>query len=279
MTMARRKARGRTGVSLGSGAVAAFAALALLLPAVASAHTGAATVSCTGADFSFKLFAPGLNTVHYDVTVDGTSAANGLFTLNAAGGREGVLHVPLALTGDHVVRANAFWGPDGIVDGNTRSPYAPPLAYKKLSCPPPPTTTPPATTPPPTTTTVPPVAPTVAPAAAAPQPASAVAGVVARSPARVARVAVASQCASRVARVTVTGRAMRAVTLFVNGRRVRTLRVAAGTTVVRASVPIIRGRAQTVSARVSFRNGARPRTLVHSAVRCAAVAVQPQFTG
>src|SRR4051812_21949637 len=123
MTMARRKARGRTGVSLGSGAVAAFAALALLLPAVASAHTGTATVSCTGADFSFKLFAPGSNTVHYDVTVDGTSAAHGDFTLNAAGGREGVLHVPLALTGNHVVRANAFWGPAGIVDhNNTRSP-------------------------------------------------------------------------------------------------------------------------------------------------------------
>jgi hypothetical protein len=276
MTMARRKARGRTGVSLGSGAVAAFAALALLLPAVASAHTGAATVSCTGADFGFKLFAPGSNTVHYDVTVDGSSAAHGDFTLNAAGGREGVLHVPLALTGDHVVRANAFWGPAGIVDRNTRSPYAPALAYKKLSCPPPPTTPP---TVPPTTTPVAPVAPTVAPAAAAPQPASAVQGVVARSPARVARVAVASRCASRVARVTVTGRAMRAVTLFVNGRRVRTLRVAAGTTVVRASVPIVRGRAQTVSARVSFRNGARPRTLVHSAVRCAAAAVQPQFTG
>src|SRR4051795_2077380 len=120
MTMARRKARGRTGVMLGSGALAALAALALLLPAVASAHTGTATVSCTGADFSFKLFAPGSNTVHYDVTVDRTSAApratpahyggpaggppaaRGDFTLTGAGGRGGVLHVPLALTGNHV---------------------------------------------------------------------------------------------------------------------------------------------------------------------------------
>src|SRR3954449_12712473 len=153
MTMARRKARGRTGVMLGSGALAALAALALVLPAVASAHTGIATVSCTGADFAFTLFAPGANTVHYVVTVDGAPAAQGDFTLNQNGGREGVLHVPLALTGDHVVRANAFWGPAGIADHNTRPAYAPALAYKKLSCPPPP---PP---PPTTTTTVPPVAP------------------------------------------------------------------------------------------------------------------------
>jgi hypothetical protein len=72
---------------------------------------------------------------------------------------------------------------------------------------------------------------------------------------------------------------MRDVTLFVNGRRVRTVRIAAGTTRVRVSVPIIRGRAQTVTARVRFRNGAAPRTLVHRAVRCAAAAVAPQFTG
>src|SRR3954462_14771730 len=132
MTMARRKARGRTVVSLGSGAVGAFAALALLLPTVASAHAATATASCTGADFSFKLFAPGSNTVHYDVTVDGASAAHGDFTLNAAGGREGVLHVPLALTGDPVARANALGGPAGIVDQNTRPKNAPPLAYEKL---------------------------------------------------------------------------------------------------------------------------------------------------
>jgi hypothetical protein len=92
-------------------------------------------------------------------------------------------------------------------------------------------------------------------------------------------VAVASVCASHTAQVTVTGRAMRDVTLFVNGRRVRTVRVAPGTTRVRAAVPIAAGPAQKVSARVRFRNGARPRTLVHRAVRCAAAAVQPQFTG
>jgi hypothetical protein len=57
------------------------------------------------------------------------------------------------------------------------------------------------------------------------------------------------------------------------------VRIAAGTTRVRLSVPIVRGRAQTVTARVRFRNGAAPRTLVHRAVRCAAAAVAPQFTG
>ena len=103
-----------------SGIVIALAALALLVPAAAQAHTGAAQVACTGADFNFKLFAPGSNTVHYAVTVDGTTAASGDFTLNANGGREGALHVPLALTGNHLVTANAWWGPAGIVDRNTR---------------------------------------------------------------------------------------------------------------------------------------------------------------
>ncbi|MEA2384783.1 MAG: hypothetical protein QOH72_4754 [Solirubrobacteraceae bacterium] len=274
MTMALRKARRRTGVSLGSGAVAAFAALALLLPAVASAHTGTATVSCTGADFSFKLFAPGSNTVHYDVTVDGASVTHADFVLDRAGGREGVLHVPLALTGTHAVRANAFWGPAGIADRNTRLSTAPPLASKTLNCPAPP---PPPQPPPPPVAPVAPVAPAATPVAT--PPASAVAGVEARSPARIANIAVTSSCAARTARVTVTGRSMRDVTLFVNGRRLRTIRVAAGVTTVNASVGIARGRAQTISARVRFRNGARARTVVHRAVRCAAVAVQPQFTG
>jgi hypothetical protein len=49
--------------------------------------------------------------------------------------------------------------------------------------------------------------------------------------------------------------------------------------VLHARVPIINGRKQVVSARVTFSNGARPRTLTHSAVRCSAAAVRPQFTG
>ena len=69
--------------------VTALAALALLVPAAAQAHTGAAQVACTGADFNFQLFAPGSNTVHYAVTVDGTTAASGDFTLTRTVGARG----------------------------------------------------------------------------------------------------------------------------------------------------------------------------------------------
>jgi hypothetical protein len=249
--------------------VTALAALALLAPAAAQAHTGAAQVACTGADFNFKLFAAGPNTVHYAVTVDGTTAASGDFTLNANGGREGALHVPLALTGNHLVTANAWWGRAGIVDGNTRSGYAPPLAKQKVYCPPPATPPAPPATPP---------AATTPPPAATPPPAGAVAGVSVSSPAS-ARASFASSCASRTARITIVGRQMRSVTLFVNGHRIRTMQVAAGTRTLHVRVPIARGRAQIVSARVAFRNGARARTLTNHAVRCAAAQVQPQFTG
>ena len=280
MTMAQRKATGRRGLTSGIRIVTALAALALLAPAAAQAHTGAAQVACTGADFNFKLFAPGPNTVHYAVTVDGTTAASGDFTLNANGGREGALHVPLALTGNHLVTANAWWGRAGIVDGNTRSSYAPPLAKQKVYCPPPvtppaPPATPPATPPAPPAT---PPAATTPPPAATPPPAGAVAGVSVSSPAS-ARASFASSCASRTARITIVGRQMRSVTLFVNGHRIRTMQVAAGTRTLHIRVPIARGRAQIVSARVTFRNGARARTLRNHAVRCAAAQVQPQFTG
>src|SRR4051812_18197966 len=215
MKLARHRAGARRSLSLGSGVTAALAALVLLVPAAAEAHTGTAAVSCTGADFAFTLFAPGSNTVHYDVSVDGVSVAHGDTLLNQNGGREGALHVPLALHGAHVVRANAWWGPQGVVDHNTRLQTAPPLAYEKLNCPPPP--------PPPVVPVVPVVPATPAPVAAQ-APAGAVAGVIASAPARTARVAVATRCASRTARVTVTGRSMRDVTLNVGGRRVRTVR-------------------------------------------------------
>jgi len=271
MTMARRKARGRTRVT--TGIVTALAGLALLAPAGAHAHTGAAEVACTGADFSFTLFQPGSNTVHYVVTVDNTVAASGDFTLNANAGREGTLHVPLAISDTHVVTANAFWGPAGVVGGETRLSTAPPLATKTLYCPAP--ATPPAS--PPATPSAPTAAAPPAPPAATP-PAGAVAGVTATSPAS-ARASFAKSCASRTARITIIGRQMRSVTLFVNGRRIRTVRVAAGTRTLHVRVPIARGRAQIVSARVQFRNGARARTLTNRAIRCAAAQVQPQFTG
>src|SRR4051812_21063635 len=65
---------------------AALIALVLVLPAAALAHSGSAMVSCTGAEFSYTNFPPGPNTVNYRITVDNATAAEGTFTLNAAGG-------------------------------------------------------------------------------------------------------------------------------------------------------------------------------------------------
>jgi len=172
---------------------------------------------------------------------------------------------------------HAWWGPAGVVNGETRSQYAPPLAKMKVYCPAPPPVTPPATPP-----AAPPVAPATPPAAApAPAvtpPASGVAGVTVRSPAT-ARASFQSSCASRTARITIRGTQMRSVVLSVNGHRVRTVRVSSKTRTLRVSVPIARGRSQIVSARVSFRNGTRAKTLTNRAVRCAAAQVAPQFTG
>ena len=277
MTMAQGKATGRKGLTSAVKAAIAVVALVLLVPAAAQAHTGAATVSCDSADFTFKLFQPGSNTVHYSVTVDGSVYKSGDYTLDQNGGRQGALHVPLDLTGDHYVIANAWWGPAGVVNGEKRSQYAPPLAKKKVYCPAPPPVTPPSTPPaaPPVTPATPPAA---APAPAAAPPASAVAGVQAQSPAT-ARAAFAASCASHTAQITIRGTQMRSVTLSVNGHRVRTVRVSSKTRTVRVRVPIARGRAQIVSARVSFRNGTAAKTLTNRAVRCAAAQVAPQFTG
>jgi hypothetical protein len=81
--------------------------------------------------------------------------------------------------------------------------------------------------------------------------------------------------------VTVSGRLMRQVRFSVNGRRVRTVTVARGGRLVTALVPLGRSgpRVQTVRARVTFRNGAAPRTLTASVRRCTSARVAPQFTG
>jgi hypothetical protein len=276
MTMAQGKATGRKGLKSSVKAALAVAALVLLVPAAAQAHTGAATVSCDSADFTFKLFQPGSNTVHYSVTVDGTVAESGDFVLNQNGGRAGALHVPLNLTGDHYVVANAWWGPAGVVNGEKRSQYAPPLAKQKVYCPAPPVTPP--STPPAAPPASPPAVTPPAAAPAATPPASGVAGVQVRSPAT-ARAAFASSCASHTAQITIRGTQMRSVAVSVNGHRVRTVRVSSKTRTLRVRVPIARGRAQIVSARVSFRNGTAAKTLTNRAVRCAAAQVAPQFTG
>ena len=122
---------------------------------------------------------------------------------------------------------------------------------------------------------------TAAPVPATP-PSSGVAGEQQRSPVRAtARIRAQARCAARTARVTVSGRLMRQVRFSVNGRRVRTVTVARGVRLVTALVPVNRSgaRVQTVRARVTFRNGAAPRTLTASVRRCAPARVAPQFTG
>jgi hypothetical protein len=146
-------------------------------------------------------------------------------------------------------------------------------AFQNAKLPPPSVT-------PPTPGSAPPAPPAARPPASlVPPPASNVAGVQARAPAT-ARLSTQTRCAARNARVTIRGRQMRQVRLSVNGRVVRTVTVAAGALSVRALVPLHRfGPAkQSVQARVTFRNGARARTLSASVRRCAQTVV-PQFTG
>src|SRR3954447_19252450 len=109
------------------------------------------------------------------------------------------------------------------------------------------------------------------------QPASGVAGVVARS----ARASLRAQttCGASAARVTMRVLRVRRVVFSVNGRRVRTVDVAANARTVSVALPLRASgpRRQTVTARVTFRNGQPARTLRVRVTRCAAV--RPQFTG
>jgi hypothetical protein len=248
-------------------------------PAAALAHTGAATVSCTSAEFSFVNFHAGSNTVNYKVTVDATTVAQGTFVLDQAGGTQGHLSVPLTIYDTHQVQAFSWWGPAGTADGHTRPAASPALVDKTVHCP---------AAPAPITTPVVPVVPApvaaapaaATPAAAAPAPTIAVAGErVVSAPAP--RLSVQSACASTHARVTVAARLMRTVRFSVKGRPARTVAVAPGLRSVTALVelrprgPVV----QKVTTRITFRNGTRPRTLVAAARRCSSAAVLPKFTG
>jgi hypothetical protein len=149
-----------------------------------------------------------------------------------------------------------------------------------------------APTPPTTPTTTPPAPPPPVSGSPAEQPSSGVAGEQVSSPRRPAvsvraqatcpsGAASAAQVSSRTrVRMVVRGRLMRQVRFSIDGRRVRTLNVPRGALVVRALVPLrSSGPAnQTVTTRVTFRNGAAPRTFRTSARRCLQ-AVSPQFTG
>jgi hypothetical protein len=247
----------------------ALVLLALAFPAAALAHTGSATVSCTAADFHFSSFLAGVNTVHYNVTVDNVAVAHGDFTLDRSSGA-GNLNVPLTVYGSHTVRAYAWWGPAGTVNGHTGGSNTMPMAVQQLSCMAAPPTPAPA-----------PAAASPAPAAVpAPAPASAVQGVTVTSPARIARLGARSVCSTKVVRVTVAGRQMRDIAFSINGRHSRTVTVRTGQRSVKASLPMRSRRAsQVVTAHVRFRNGAKAKNLSAHATRCAQVAVAPQFTG
>jgi hypothetical protein len=253
-------------------AAGALALLALAFPASALAHGGSANVSCTAADFDFYNFKAGSNTVYYKVTVDNVPVASGSFALNQAGGTRGQLHVPLAVYGSHNVAAYAWWGPVGTVANHTGGSATVPMDVMGVNCGPAP--------PAPAAPAAPAATAPASTPAAAPAPQSGVLGEQATAPARVARLGAQAACTSRRVQVRVTGRSMRRVTFTVNGRRVRTVNVRSGRRSVRASLPMRNRRAaQVVRATVSFRNGARPRTLVARTSRCAQAAVQPQFTG
>jgi hypothetical protein len=265
MTKARRRVRGRRGKSIGAVAVIALAALSISAAPAFAHRVTSAIPDCTSVHLVYESTqgTQFSGTVYVD---NGTVAATWSHVAGVDIPTSGTLDVPYT----HPAGAFSVYARWAFSTGESSGLNRMPMTCSPAS-PSPPTSPAPA----PSSATVTPTATPVA----APAPASAVAGVQARQAARAAVVAVAKSCASHTAQVTVRGRAMRDVALFVNGRHVRTISVAAGTTTVRAAVPIVRGRAQKVSARVRFRNGARPRTLVHSAVRCAAGAVQPQFTG
>jgi hypothetical protein len=248
-------------------AAVALALLSLVcLPSTAFGHIGAATVSCTGVSFTWVDFDAGSNTVNYRIDVDSTTAVQGTFVLNEAGGTTGHLTVPLTLYDTHRVQANSWWGPAGTATGETRPASSPPLADQVVHCP--------AAPPPPI---APAPAPSVAPALT---PIIAVAGERVVS-APTLRVSIQQACAARHARVTVKGSSMRRVRFSVKGHRARTVTVAPGARTVSALVALRRhGPAvQKVTTRVTFSNGAPARTLVAAARRCAPAVVVPKFAG
>jgi hypothetical protein len=248
-------------------AAVALALLSLVcLPGTALGHIGSATVSCTGVSFTWVEFDAGSNTVNYRIDIDATTAVQGTFVLNEAGGTTGHLTVPLTLYDTHRVQANSWWGPAGTATGETRLASAPPLADQVVHCP----AAPPA-----------PIAPAPAPSVApASTPIIAVAGERVVS-APTLRVSIQQACAARHARVTVKGSSMRRVRFSVKGHRARTVTVAPGARTVSALVALRRhGPAvQKVTTRVTFSNGAPARTLVAAARRCAPAVVVPKFAG
>src|SRR4051794_2548347 len=136
----------------------------------------------------------------------------------------------------------------------------------------------PPSTPTPPLTPVPPVTPQAAPA-------QQVAGVTATSPARGTAALRGPRACPRTNTVsaTVTGRQIRRVTFFVGGKKVKTVTKADrnGRFTLKLRTSSLRRGANAVRARVEFNAASRTRTrdLRITITRCAAQAVQPQFTG
>ncbi|HEX2102218.1 MAG TPA: hypothetical protein VHF51_01095 [Solirubrobacteraceae bacterium] len=235
----------------------------LALPAAAQAHTVTPSVDCSAATLVYESTAG--TTLSYEIVLNGVSAVKDRFVIPASD-VSGTLTVPYsAPTGPFTVTVNAKFstGETGTVT-------------KSMTCT---TPVPPATAPPPPPAASPPPPPDSA-VTAPPPPASAVAGEQVSVPPSRARLAARSACRARVVRITVAGRRMRDIVFAINGRRVRTVTVRAGQRSVRVSLPMRNRRvSQVVTARVRFRNGARPRTLRARTARCAQAAVQPTFTG
>jgi hypothetical protein len=281
--------------AVGAGALAL---LLLALPGAAMANTGSATLSCNAASLKFAEFLAGSNTIHYQVKVDATVAAAGEFKLDQKGGTDGLLDVPLDISGTHQVSAYAWWEASATVGAVVGGSATIPLVSRRLDCPAPPASGGPAQgpgpspapapgsptpTPTPTSTSTPKPAagaPTTARPVATRKPKRAVKAERTAVPARIAKLVARTSCPAGTVRLTVKGRQLHDVAFSINGRPVRTVRVRPGSTSAKETLAIRDpAAAEVITARVRFRNGAAPRTLSARTSRCAKAPVAPQFTG
>jgi hypothetical protein len=271
-----------------SAGAGALALLLLALPGAAMAQTGSATLSCNATSFKFAEFLAGSNTIHYQVKVDATVAAGGAFKLDQQGGTDGVLDVPLGISGTHQVSAYAWWEASATVGAVIGGNVTIPLASRELDCPAPPSGGPapgPGGSPSPapgsaSTSNSAAGVPTTARAGTTRKPKRAVKAKRTAVPARIAHLVARTSCPAGTVRLTVMGRQLRDVAFSVNGRSIRTVRVRPGGTSAKETLALRDpGAAAVITARVRFRNGAAPRTLSARTSRCAKAPVEPQFTG
>jgi hypothetical protein len=103
----------------------------------------------------------------------------------------------------------------------------------------------------------------------------------ARAESASARISGPSGCASRSYTVTVGASPVQSVTFYRDGRKMRTVRGAAGQRRFTLRLPRVTATVDAIRARVVFRPGAtlRRRTLHAVVRRCAVAPVRPQFTG